>query len=226
MNEELSLTPMAKVRVGTLGAEFEADMEFTEWLKVGRQFGRLESCCNFIIGDWINFGELSYVQAEGAGEEAAGSREARRKQRKQKYVEALQVTGIDYQYLADMAWVAGKVGLSNRFEKLTWRHHREVAVLKAREQRRWLQLAADGAEGKRWTVSQLRQAIRASERTIRDAREPNPDLMEWAKPAGDLTRSLKKEISEEPIEAWPTERKEAMREELKELKEIIDRLWL
>lgn len=222
MNEELSLTPMANVRVGTLGAEFAADMEFNDWLKVGRQFGRLESCCNFLIGDWINFGELSYVQNEEAGEESAG----RRKQRKQKYVEALQVTGIDYQYLADMAWVAGKVGLSNRFEKLTWRHHREVAALKPREQKRWLQLAADGAEGKRWTVSQLRQAIRASERTINDRREPNPVLLEWAKPAGDLTRSLKKEISEEPIEAWPIERKAAMREELKELKEIIDRLWL
>jgi len=76
----------------------------------------------------------------------------------QRYREAMDQTGLGYQMLRNIVWVASSVPLSVRTDKLTWSHHEAVASLGHDEQVRWLELAVETG----LTVHQLEDAIKAS----------------------------------------------------------------
>lgn len=111
---------------------------FDDWECVGIQLGRMGRACQWWIGDWLNFGARAYGE---------------------KYTQAIEATGYDYQTLANFAWVAEKVGVSLRRETLPWSHHKEVAKLDPPGQRRWLEIA----ENQKLSVSSLRAAMRGAE---------------------------------------------------------------
>lgn len=196
-------------------ARFDAKMDFHEWSINGRRLVELASGMNFWVGDWINFGLKSFCKKNDKGRFVPSDA----------YKLALQETGLEHDTLRNLAWVAVAVPASVRTERLSWAHHREVAALKIAQQRHWLQLAQgkDGAE--RWSVSQLRLAIRASQQVINDGDEKDPQVMRWAKPAEDLLRYLKQEDNQMPIENWSADRKRAMRTALEPVKQMVDRLW-
>ncbi len=230
----IALGPIPKVTLTVTSAEFDEGMDYRGWVAAGRQLGQLAGASLFWIGDWIEF--------------AAGKMGERTSQRDvptdggdpswSKYADALEVTGLEYDTLRAIAWVARHVAVPQRRPELTFQHHREVAGLPVKEQKKWLARAVNGgpvnndsrdltitATGKRWTVSELRQAIRQANGVQASPAEPDPGLMKWARPAEDLTRYLKAEDAQEPIEQWTTEKKTAVRTALKETKEIIDRIW-
>jgi hypothetical protein len=89
------------------------------------------------VGDWILYGESRY-----------GDR----------YREAVDLAGLDYQTVRNYVWVARRFDISRRHENLSFQHHAEVASLTPAEQNRWL----DQAEREGWSRNQLRVHVRAS----------------------------------------------------------------
>lgn len=66
-------------------------------------------------------------------------------------------TEYEYQTLKDICWVATKVEFSSREEKLSFKHHLEVAVLSDKnEQAKFLEIA----ERDNLSVRELRKAVR------------------------------------------------------------------
>jgi hypothetical protein len=112
-----------------------AGLTIEQWQAVGFTLRRINAAWRWWVGDWLHYGEQSF------GEMAS---------------QAMNDLGVDYQQLADCAWVAGRIPVSRRRESLTWSHHREVAALDP--------VAADAlldqAEEGHWTRAHLREVVK------------------------------------------------------------------
>lgn len=75
-----------------------------------------------------------------------------------RYPEGVEKLERKYQTLKNFAWVANKVAQADRFEQLSWSHHRAVASLDPPAQRLWLEDAIRHG----WTVADLEQELRAT----------------------------------------------------------------
>lgn len=126
-NGSLSLPGM----VSQKGLELPLGLSFDAWSQVGFTLRRIHKSWRWWIGDWVQYGEQKF------GEMAS------------------QITDeldLDYQQVADCAYVAGRIPISRRRENLSWSHHREVAKLP--EPQADAMLAQ--AEEARWTRARLR----------------------------------------------------------------------
>lgn len=108
---------------------------FDEWERVGAFLQQVEGAVSWWVGDWLNYGETAYGE---------------------RYTQAVEVTGLSYQTLADYAWVARKVDVSRRKESLAFSLHKEVASLPPADQSAVL----EDAEAQGWSVYQTRHAVR------------------------------------------------------------------
>ena len=91
---------------------------FDEWVDIGKNLKTAEGAIQFLIGDWINFGERKYGD---------------------KYLIAMAQTGFTVDYLRRIAMVSKKFngyvagdtteGLATRHENLSFTHHVEVVSL-------------------------------------------------------------------------------------------------
>jgi N6-adenosine-specific RNA methylase IME4 len=106
-----------------------------DWIVVGVELLRMEGGVMWWLGDW-----LCYGQARKWGE---------------KYDEAVAL-GFNYQTARDAAWVAGEFQLSRRHDKLSWSHHREVAVLEPADADHLL----NDAERNGWSRVELRIRVK------------------------------------------------------------------
>lgn len=88
-----------------------------QWLECGEFLKRAKGAVHFWIGDWLNYGEKRWGE---------------------KYLEAIEATGYDYGTLRNDKWVAARVDLSRRHDKLSFDHHATVADLEPDEQDRLL----------------------------------------------------------------------------------------
>jgi hypothetical protein len=123
-----------RFRLEPCGARIDEGLTFEEWVAVGAALASAQNATSWGIGDWLFYGEWSYGR---------------------RYEEALAVTGLAYQTLADLKYLAGKFETSRRREKLSLSHHREVAALGVTEQEALL----DQAEAESWTRERLREAV-------------------------------------------------------------------
>ena len=124
-----------KVQASVIGLRFDDGLDFIEWAKIGSGIGAAIEATAWWIGDWVNYGQWEY----GA-----------------KYEAALDVTGLDYGTLRNIASVCEKIELSRRRDTLTFSHHIEVASLEADQQNVWLGRAIS----EQWSRDQLREALR------------------------------------------------------------------
>ncbi|MGH2954666.1 MAG: LmbU family transcriptional regulator, partial [Thermoanaerobaculia bacterium] len=115
--------------------ELPDDLSFEDWQRMGETLGRIGRACQWWIGDWLNFGERAYGE---------------------KYTQAIEATGYDYDTLNGFRWVAQEVESVRRRTNLSWSHHREVAALDPPDQEERL----DRAEAEGWSVHELRKAVR------------------------------------------------------------------
>jgi len=88
------------------GLNLPPGMTFEEWSEVGHKLARINRAWRWWAGDWLHYGEQAF------GEMAA---------------QAMNDLGVDYQTLANCAWVAGKIPPSRRRENLSWSHHEAIA---------------------------------------------------------------------------------------------------
>jgi N6-adenosine-specific RNA methylase IME4 len=121
------------------GLVVDGDPTFEQWQECGRAIRYMEGAVQWWIGDWLNDGERHYGES---------------------YTRALEATGFEYQTAANYKYVAGRVDVSRRREKLPWSHHAEVAALEDADQDKML----GQAEAEGWTRAQLREAVRTRKR--------------------------------------------------------------
>lgn len=137
MDTALLLQPLQnhKCAITSTGLKFADDITFDEWEAIGDTLARLDRAVQWLIGDWLNYGEAHYRET---------------------YAQALDDTKYSYQTLANMASVASKVESSRRRENLTWTHHCEVASLPPDVQDGLL----EWAEETKASTRELRSAVR------------------------------------------------------------------
>jgi hypothetical protein len=137
----------ARVRLRPTALEIHESVDAAEWLEIGRRLGRIESGCQWWLGDYVNFGERKkYIDRE-------------------KYDDVVRVTGKNRRTLSLFAWVARRVKSSTRVDDLHWSHHRKVALadLTERQQTQWLQRALK----EDWSKEELGREIARWQRTER-----------------------------------------------------------
>jgi len=122
------------------------DLGAHEWAAAGRRIGAVGRCIQWLLGDWIAYGNAKFGE---------------------RYARASQITGYDPQTLMNMVYVASRFTSSRRRENLSWSHHETLAALDREEQERWL----DTAAANRWSVSDLRMMLRTSRRSVGGAGE-------------------------------------------------------
>ncbi len=123
--------------ISETGLDLPADLNFEEWQRTGETLGRIGRACQWWIGDWLNYGERAYGE---------------------KYSQAMEATGLDYETVRNYAWVADHVETVRRRTVLSWSHHQEVAALAPPDQERWL----TSAEANGWSKAQLRRQIKGT----------------------------------------------------------------
>jgi hypothetical protein len=113
------------------------ELDAHEWAVAGRRIGAVGRCIQWLLGDWIAYGNARFGE---------------------RYARAGKITGYDTQTLMNMVYVASRFPVSRRRENLSWSHHETLAGLEPEEQDRWL----DQAGRHRWSVADLRMMVRAS----------------------------------------------------------------
>jgi hypothetical protein len=122
------------VRITELGLIFEGDISFDQWAELGIQAGRLVRASLFLIGDWLVYGETRWNGGERF--------EALSTEKRDRYVVAMQATGLELQTLQKAAHVARNIPHDQRRSDLTFEHHKEVARIKDTDERaEWLEKA-------------------------------------------------------------------------------------
>lgn len=115
------------------------DLNANEWAAAGRRIGAVGRCIQWLLGDWIAYGNARFGE---------------------RYARAAKITGYDTQTLMNMVYVASRFQISRRRENLSWSHHETLAALDAEEQDHWL----DQAQVNRWSIADLRMMLRVSRR--------------------------------------------------------------
>lgn len=120
-----------------------SDLGIGEWAEVGRRLGSVGRNIQWLLGDWIAYGNSRFGE---------------------RYTRAAKITGYDTQTLMNMVYVATHFPASRRRENLSWSHHEALAALDPEEQDSWL----DQADQHRWSVSDLRSMLRMARKTTRE----------------------------------------------------------
>lgn len=109
-----------------------------KWAAAGRRIGAVGRCIQWLLGDWIAYGNMKFGE---------------------RYALASQISGYDPQTLMNMVYVASRFPISRRRENLSWSHHEALASKDdPDEQDRWL----DEVSEHRWSVLDLRMMLRAA----------------------------------------------------------------
>jgi hypothetical protein len=138
----------------SLSLPLPADLPYDRWATMLRALGLMDRAGRFWLGDALNYGERQYGE---------------------RYSQALEDTGLAYQTLQNIAYVARRYEPYRRREKIAWSLHAEVAALPPEQQDVWL----DAAEQGRWTRQQLRESVQqARVATVEPA--PMPPLPDGA----------------------------------------------
>lgn len=124
-----------------------SDLTREQWEAAGLELQRVARSVNWLLGDWILYGEQRYGET---------------------YSDAIDLTAMEYDTLKNVVWVARNVLERSRRRDLSWSHHQAVAALPEGEQEMWLREAVD--EG--YTVARLRSRLAASR-----AEDPEPEAM-------------------------------------------------
>ena len=152
--------PLAdRVRFTRLGLELPPDLTYDEctgltmYISGRLKFDAVEAnLMQMALGDIVQYAESRW-----------GDR----------YSQFLDATGLAYGTLANAAWVARKVPLSSRNERLAFGHHTAVAPLPPDEQEKWLAMAEQEELG----ANELRRRIQA-EKDIKAGRDPDQAAIE------------------------------------------------
>jgi hypothetical protein len=166
VGQEVAVLPPAAVQITPTSWTPTEPMSFEDWAQAGANLQSIARSVNWLLGDWLAYGERNFGEM---------------------YTQAIELTGMEYQTLANIVWVAKRVEPSRRRETLSWAHHETVASLKPAEQDKWL----GEAESEGMTRNRLRSRLQG---TPKDA--PDPDQRLAATHMGRITFKLVAESDE------------------------------
>jgi hypothetical protein len=155
--------PAGQILTTRTGLRFPKNVSFDAWERAGLQISRIVDSFAWCIGDWLVYGQLRYPD---------------------RYRQAVEAVGLDYQTLRNYASVARRVDIGRRRWRLSFQHHSEVASLPDTDQEEWLTRAEEGG----WSRNQLRQHLRDGRRRRR--------------PAPTITRLPPLAAEQEQVERW------------------------
>lgn len=164
-NATRSLSPGGVHNRGPIAWIPSHQLDTHQWATVGRRLGAVGRCIQWLLGDWLAYGNSRFGE---------------------RYARASQITGYDPQTLMNMVYVASRFSISRRREHLSWSHHETLAALDQGEQDRWL----DNAVTYRWSVADLRMMLRASRKEACVLEANGRDAQTLTQPrAGDMNAS-------------------------------------
>lgn len=134
------------------------DMPFADWENLGRQIGFISSAWQWWIGDWLNFGEMSY------GEEAAQAVD----DRPSRYDIAMRITGLEQSTLQNYRSICAKVAKPRRRRELNFAAHTAVASLEPEAQTEWLEKAVENQWGRDQILKERKAAKQKADGTDTD----------------------------------------------------------
>lgn len=178
-----------RVNISTVGLTLLGEITFEEWSQLGPNLALLERSMRWAIADWLNYGERRYGEM---------------------YAQAIDTTGLDYHYLANLKWLAGNVEISRRREELGLSHHAVVAPLSPEEQEAWLQYAIDN----NLTRDEFRTAVKLA--TAESDTDPQSQLT-----APNFNANVKGLVLS-MLRAEKAGKREIVRSYLYELMEVLD----
>lgn len=174
-----------KLRWTPTGLQISGELLPDEWLSVFELIRRVQSGIQWIIGDWLVYGE------ENLGKT---------------YNELAQITHYSEKTLRNLAAVARAVPMSRRRDTLSFGHHAAIAALPAPGQNQWLDYAAEQG----LSVMALRRALGETPRPAEtDARRFKRDMAKVARlTANEKPRGKKRDealASVRALQAWLSE---------------------
>jgi hypothetical protein len=185
----------------------DPDLPFEQYARVARLAGQFKAATSFWLGDLVNFGDRLYGD---------------------KYVEAMEATGLRYETLSNYAMVCRKVARSRRRDLLRFGHHAEVASLEPHLQTEWL----GAAEANGWSRNELRDALRASRNSAPEPEEPawtsarpevvTPATPEEAAEAADRAGQILDRPLPEGHALWRTQAEQAARDVLSLARAVVE----
>ena len=170
------LVPVAGFEVTPLGVVIHGDPSYDVWEVMVKQVLYVRAVLPWVLGDLLNFGESHYGE---------------------KYAQAIEVTGHEYQTLANYASVCRRVPMERRQAELSFSHHALVASQAPEEQTRLLYDAWD----QYMTTAQLRAVV--NEVGTDPIREPvaKPVLLAECEPVEEPVKPVAKPARLELTEA-------------------------
>lgn len=192
-----------KFSITPTGIRFNEELSFDEWDALGQKLAPLGRSIGFIIGDWINYGEARYGE---------------------KYERALERTGMTYTTLANFSYVARKVEISLRNEKLDFTQHYVVAKLKTDDEKRhWLKMA----EKHKLSIRRLRKSINFGRLATEKEVQGDPadrGYVTYLALLNRIRRWWARETGKAPVEEWDEDRREVLKKDFKLVVEIYESL--
>lgn len=92
------------------------------WQGIGKFLKSTKRTVHFWIGDWIRYGHKAYGE---------------------RYLEAMDITGLSYKTLRNMVVVCKAIEMSRRRDNLSFSHYIEVTALSPAKQDEWLRIAQE-----------------------------------------------------------------------------------
>ena len=128
------ITIPQKAKIDNLGLDVTQELSHQEWREIGINLGQGLKSFQFVVGDWLVYGEGLNTQKTLFPDIPTSNRVT-------VYEEASIITGIDKQTLQAYAWVSRNVPKNIRLQTLSWEHHKKVAKIKKVDEKvKWLQL--------------------------------------------------------------------------------------
>jgi hypothetical protein len=131
--------PGDQILTTRVGLKFPVKVSFDSWQRAGLQISRVVDSFAWCLGDWLVYGQRRYTD---------------------RYRQAVEAVGLEYQTLRNYASVARRVDHPRRRPALSFQHHAEVAALSDVDQETWL----GRAEQRGWSRNQLRQHLLTARR--------------------------------------------------------------
>lgn len=185
------------IELQSCGIVFPEAIPLEKWNAVGDLLCQANNSVGFWVGDWLNYGERTWGE---------------------KYRDAMDLTGFEYQTLRDYAYVADKVHLSLRNDNLTFEHHKKVAPLEPDEQRKWLKLAEQ-----RGMSTRLLSASIIAGYPLKELPDPQPGIPNHVPYVNRLISWWRKK-SDVVMQDISAERREEIRRDLKPVVDIYHSL--
>lgn len=136
-------------RLTQTGLLVDGGVDDQSWQALGAILLRLEGALQWLIGDWMAYGEHQWGVT---------------------YAAAASQFGYAVETLHDYAYVCRAVQFSVRTENLSFGHHKLVAALDEELQREWLNAAAEND----WSISRMRSEMRGNSAALM---APSPSLL-------------------------------------------------